>query len=134
MAVYLRNPTRNLLSLVLCQAYPLQGEGIRIYLSAASPGRATGLNPTLTPKSGMRRLALKVDSKGRIQIPKEIREELGIGNEVSASIQDGIVTIEPVEHIFDRLSREVRFNFKGVEESMPKLRRAAEEELSKQIL
>jgi len=88
----------------------------------------------LTPKSGMRRLALKVDSKGRIQIPKEIREELGIGNEVSASIQDGIVTIEPVEHIFDRLSREVRFNFKSVEESMPKLRRAAEEELSKQIL
>ncbi len=81
----------------------------------------------------MRRLALKVDSKGRIQIPKEIRKELGIGNEVSASIQDGMVTIEPVERIFDRLWSAVRFNFKSVEKDMPKLRRAAEEELSKQI-
>ncbi len=81
----------------------------------------------------MRRLALKVDSKGRIQIPKEIRKELGIGNEVSASIQDGMVTIEPLEHIFDRLSREVRFHFNSVEKNLPELRRAAEEELSKQI-
>ncbi len=80
----------------------------------------------------MRRLALKVDSKGRIQIPKEIREELGIRNEVSASIEDGTVTIEPVERIFDRLSTEVRFTFKSVEKDMPKLRRAAEKELSAQ--
>ena len=79
----------------------------------------------------MKRLALKVDSKGRIQIPKDVREELGIRKEVSATIEDGYVTIEPVERIFDRLATQVRFNFKSIEKDLPKLRRAAEEELFK---
>jgi AbrB family looped-hinge helix DNA binding protein len=81
----------------------------------------------------MKRLSLKVDSKGRIQIPKDVREELGIKGEVSARIEDGTVKIEPVERVLDRLSREVRFNFKGVEEDMPKLRRSAEKELLKHV-
>jgi AbrB family looped-hinge helix DNA binding protein len=79
----------------------------------------------------MKRLSLKVDSKGRIQIPKDVREELGIKNEVSARIEEGVVRIEPVEGILDRLSRRVRFNFKSVEEDLPKLRKAAERELLK---
>jgi AbrB family looped-hinge helix DNA binding protein len=81
----------------------------------------------------MRKLALKVDPKGRIQIPKEVREELGIRENVSATVEDGMLTIEPVERIFDRLSREVRFNFKSVAKDLPELRKAAEKELSKQV-
>jgi AbrB family looped-hinge helix DNA binding protein len=81
----------------------------------------------------MKRMALRVDSKGRIQIPKEVREELGIRGEVSATIEDGIVMIEPVERILDRLARNIRFNFKGVEAAIPKLRRAAERELHNQV-
>jgi AbrB family looped-hinge helix DNA binding protein len=81
----------------------------------------------------MKRLSLKVDSKGRIQIPKEVREELGITNEVSATIEDGIMRIEPVERVLDRLAKNVRFNFKNVEATIPKLRKAAERELLKQI-
>jgi AbrB family looped-hinge helix DNA binding protein len=80
----------------------------------------------------MKRLALKVDSKGRIQVPKELREQLGIRREVSVKIENGTMTIEPVERIFDRLAGEVRFNFKSVAAELPKLRKAAEEELLKQ--
>ncbi len=81
----------------------------------------------------MKRIALKVDSKGRIQVPKQIREELGIRKEVSATIENGIVKIEPVENILDRLSKNVGFKFKGVTTNMPKLRRTAESELLKQV-
>jgi AbrB family looped-hinge helix DNA binding protein len=80
----------------------------------------------------MKRLSLKVDSKGRIQIPKDIRRELSIKNEVSASIEDGGMRIEPIERLFDRLSREVKFNFSSVERDLPKLRKSAERELLKQ--
>jgi AbrB family looped-hinge helix DNA binding protein len=52
----------------------------------------------------MKRLALKVDSKGRIQVPKELREQLGIRKKVSVKIENGTMTIEPVERIFDRLA------------------------------
>jgi AbrB family looped-hinge helix DNA binding protein len=80
----------------------------------------------------MKRLALKVDSKGRIQVPKELRERLGIRREVSVKIENGTMTIEPVERIFDRLAGEVRSNFKSVAAELPKLRKAAEQELLKQ--
>jgi AbrB family looped-hinge helix DNA binding protein len=80
----------------------------------------------------MKRLGLKVDSKGRIQVPKELRQELGIGKEVSVRIEGGTMTIEPVERLFDRLASEVRFNFKSVATELPRLRKAAEEELLKQ--
>ena len=79
----------------------------------------------------MKRLSFKVDSKGRIQIPMDVRRELGIRNEVSARIEDGVVRIEPVESVLDRLKREVRFKFKSVEDDLPKLRKAAERELLK---
>ena len=80
----------------------------------------------------MKRFSFRVDSKGRIQIPKEVREELGIRDAVSAVVEDGVMTVEPVERIFDRLASEVRFNLKSVVEDLPRLRRAAEEELLKQ--
>ncbi len=80
-----------------------------------------------------RRLALKVDQKGRIQIPKEIRQELGIIEEVSATIEDGVMKVEPIESILDRLSRSVKFNYGGVEAALPNLRKAAEKQLLKEI-
>lgn len=39
--------------------------------------------------------------------------------------------MEPVESLLNRIAKEVDFNFKSVEEEMPKLRKAAERELSK---
>lgn len=81
----------------------------------------------------MKRVALRVDSKGRIQVPKELREQLGIRKEVTVKIENGTMTIEPVERVFDRLASEVRFNFKSVAEDLPRLRKAAEDELLKQM-
>jgi AbrB family looped-hinge helix DNA binding protein len=57
----------------------------------------------------MKCIALKIDSKGWIQLPKDIRDSLGIRKEVSATIEDGIVTIEPVDTILNRLSKSVKF-------------------------
>jgi AbrB family looped-hinge helix DNA binding protein len=79
----------------------------------------------------MKRIALRVDSKGRIQVPKEFRDKLGIRDEVSVVIENGTMTIEPIDRIFDRLAGEVKFNFKSVGEELPRLRRAAQEELFK---
>ena len=81
----------------------------------------------------MKRTGLKVDSKGRIQVPKDLRKQLGIGTEVSVRVENGAMTIEPIERVFDRIAREVRFNFNGVAGDLPRLRKAAEAELLKQI-
>jgi len=81
----------------------------------------------------MKRISLKVDSKGRIQLPRDIREDLGIRAEVSATIENGKVTLEPVDAILDRLSKSARFKYKSVETALPSLRKAAERELLKEI-
>ena len=45
-------------------------------------------------------------------------------------VENGTMTIEPIERIFDRLAGEVRFNFTSVAGELPRLRKAAEEECS----
>jgi AbrB family looped-hinge helix DNA binding protein len=52
----------------------------------------------------------KVDSKGRIVLPKEVRERLGItpGTEVAIHEEDGKAVVEPEdnpEEIIDRMER-----------------------------
>jgi len=52
----------------------------------------------------------KVDSKGRILLPKEVRERLGItpGTEVDIHEEDGKAVVEPEddpEQIIDRMER-----------------------------
>jgi AbrB family looped-hinge helix DNA binding protein len=37
-----------------------------------------------------------LDSAGRLQIPKEVREQLGIGNRAEMEIEDGKIVIRPV--------------------------------------
>lgn len=80
-----------------------------------------------------RLLILKVDPKGRIQVPKKILDELGIGREVRAMIEDRVVKIEPVVRIRERLAKTVKFHYTSVERSLPKLRKAAERQLLKEI-
>ena len=58
---------------------------------------------------------------------------MGISKEVSVKVENGMMTIEPAERIFDRLASEVRFNFKSVGRELPKLRKAAEEELLRHV-
>ena len=45
-----------------------------------------------------------VDAKGRVLIPKRVREELGIaaGRRLRVRVVDGKVVLEPVESVADR--------------------------------
>ncbi len=76
---------------------------------------------------------LKVDKKGRIHIPKDLREKLGVKKKVRARVERGVISIEPITNVLDRLGREVKFNFKSVEEVLPSLRKAAEEQLLRDV-
>lgn len=90
-------------------------------------------SPTRMHKSGMETRILKVDEKGRLHLPKEIRDTLGIKNEVRARIKNGTVTIEPITKIMDRLATQVKFTFRSVEKELPSLRRVAEKQLVKEF-
>lgn len=90
-------------------------------------------SPTRMHKSGMETRILKVDKKGRLHLPKEVRDTLGITNEVRARIKNGTVTIEPITEIMDRLAAQVKFTFRSVQKELPTLRRAAEKQLLKEV-
>lgn len=89
--------------------------------------------PTFTWENGMETRVLKVDKKGRIHIPKDLREKLDVKEKVRARVARGVISIEPITNVLDRLGREVKFNFKSVEEVLPSLRKAAEEQLLQEV-
>ena len=77
---------------------------------------------------------LKVDEKGRLHIPKKMREDLGIKpGQVKGRMQGQTLVIEPASNAFDRLSNTTKCNFASVEKSLPRLRKAAEERLVQEI-
>ncbi len=81
----------------------------------------------------MEETVLKVDRKGRLHIPKNVRDKLGIDGEVKATLKDGSMTIEPASDLLEKLGREVKFNFKSVEDALPALRKSAEKQLKKEM-
>lgn len=48
---------------------------------------------------------LRVDSKGRVVIPSEIRKSLSIGRAVKLRVRDKSIIIEPVEDPLEELSK-----------------------------
>jgi AbrB family looped-hinge helix DNA binding protein len=48
---------------------------------------------------------LRVDGRGRIVIPSEVRKRLGIGRLVRLRVEDGRAVIEPVRDPLEELSR-----------------------------
>ncbi|MDV3294042.1 MAG: AbrB/MazE/SpoVT family DNA-binding domain-containing protein [Nitrososphaerales archaeon] len=73
---------------------------------------------------------LSVDEKGRLQIPKKIRERAGIARKVKAQVTEKGILIEPSEDPLERLSGMVEFGFRSVRDTMPSLRKAAERQLA----
>jgi AbrB family looped-hinge helix DNA binding protein len=66
----------------------------------------------------------KVDSKGRIVLPQEVRERLGItpGTEVEIHEEDGKAVVEPEDdpqHIIDRMEQLVEETTSEREEPTP---------------
>jgi AbrB family looped-hinge helix DNA binding protein len=74
---------------------------------------------------------LKVDSKGRITIPKEIRSLLDIKDFVSARVEEGKLIIEPIKDPINILTSSVIRGTIDVEKEIRELREIAFKEVKK---
>ncbi len=75
----------------------------------------------------------RVDSKGRILIPKEIREELGIKNLVKLRVEEGRLVITPIVDPLEELTANVAKGTSNVAQEIRRLRRLAEEEAMRRL-
>jgi bifunctional DNA-binding transcriptional regulator/antitoxin component of YhaV-PrlF toxin-antitoxin module len=78
-------------------------------------------------------MLLRVDGKGRILIPRALREKLGIGRLVRARVEEGRIVIEPVGDPLELLEKAVVKGTEDVEREIGELRRVAEAELRKLV-
>jgi len=76
-------------------------------------------------------LILKVDNKGRILIPAEIRRLIGIKSFVKATIRDKTIIIEPINDPLEELTELVLDKNGDIEQDIKKFRKVAERELIK---
>ena len=76
---------------------------------------------------------LKVDSKGRILIPSEVRSLLNIKGAVYARVEGGRLVIEPIRDPIDILTSSVIRGTTDVEREVRELRQAAFKEAVKRV-
>jgi len=76
---------------------------------------------------------LRVDSKGRILIPKEVRSMLDIRDVVTARVEGKKLVIEPIEDPIELLTTTLIQGTKDVEKEIGRLRQAALEEARKRV-
>ena len=76
-------------------------------------------------------IMVRVDDKGRILIPKEIREKLGIKNIVKIKVEGDKLVITPIRDPLHILTASVVKGTRDVASEIKSLRRAAEEEALK---
>jgi AbrB family looped-hinge helix DNA binding protein len=79
--------------------------------------------------SGIVELLLKVDKKGRMLIPKALRERLGLRSVVRAKVEEGRIVLEPVRDPIELLEKAVVKGTEDVEKEIVELRGVAEREL-----
>jgi len=77
-------------------------------------------------------VTVKVDGKGRVVIPLNIRRELNIKNIVKIGIKEGEIILKPIEDPLKALEKLVIKGTTDVESEIRRLRRAAERELQKE--
>jgi len=75
---------------------------------------------------------VRVDGKGRVVIPSDIRKQLNIKNVVKIRIKDGEVSLKPVEDPLKSLEKLIVKGTKDVESEIRRLRGAADRELLKE--
>ena len=73
------------------------------------------------------------DEEGRIQVPKKVRERLGIKHTVKASVKGHSLIIKAEPDPLEELGRIVKTRFKDIEKELPALRKAAEKQLFKDL-
>lgn len=72
---------------------------------------------------------LKVDRKGRVLIPAEVRRLIGLKGVAKARVEEGKLIIEPVRNLIEELSALVVYRSGNVEEDIVELKRATENAL-----
>ncbi|MBI4258223.1 MAG: hypothetical protein HY619_04640 [Thaumarchaeota archaeon] len=77
---------------------------------------------------------LTVDRKGRIHMPKKLRDRIGVEKMVKARVSGRKLVIEPIQDPLDELAEEIQFTFNSVLDELPKLRKKAEEQLLKETM
>lgn len=80
----------------------------------------------------MGEVTLKVDEKGRVVIPSQIRKQLKIKNTVKISVKEGEITLKPMEDPLTSLEKLVVKGTTDVEKDIRRLRRVAERQLQKE--
>ena len=78
-------------------------------------------------------LLLKVDEKGRITIPSEIRRKLGIKGYVKIQVAGDKLIIEPVRNPLEKLMELVVDSGGNIEEDIRVFRRKEEEKLKELV-
>jgi len=78
-------------------------------------------------------VTVKVDQKGRIVIPSNIRKKFNIKNIVKIIVKEGEITLKPVEDPLKSLEKLVVKGTTDVEKEIQRLRRIAERELQKEV-
>ena len=74
-------------------------------------------------------VTVKVDRKGRIVIPSNIRRQFNIKNLVKIIVKEGEITLKPVEDPLKTLEKLVVKGTTDVERDIQRIRRVAEREL-----
>lgn len=82
---------------------------------------------------GKLEFVLKVDEKGRILIPSEIRSMLNMRGAVRARVEVGRLVIEPIRDPLDLLTSSVIQGTVDVEKQIKKLRKIALREAMKRV-
>jgi len=77
-------------------------------------------------------VTVKVDRKGRIVIPSNIRRQFNIKNIVKIIVKEGEITLKPVEDPLKSLEKLVVKGTTDVEKEIQRLHRIAERELQKE--
>ena len=80
----------------------------------------------------MSEVTVKVDRKGRIVIPSNIRRQFNIKNIVKIIVKEGEITLKPVEDPLKSLEKLVVKGTTDVEKEIQRLHRIAERELQKE--
>lgn len=76
-------------------------------------------------------VTVKVDGKGRIVIPKNIRRQLNIGRQVRLRVEDNKIILEPVRDPLDELAELVVESKITASKEPEKISQIAEQELGK---
>ena len=80
----------------------------------------------------MSEVTVKVDRKGRIVIPSNIRKQFNIKNIVKIIVKEREITLKPVEDPLRSLEKLVVKGTTDVEKEIQRLHRIAERELQKE--